>query len=135
MATDTPPTAVAAAPTLSPERLAALVDGAVGSDDEPIDVTAPATTERIGRIPAATADDVVRAVETARESSAGSAWADRPARERAAVLDRFADRVTENRAELLDLLQLETGKSRRTAAEEILEVPMRVSTSSGTDRQ
>ena len=124
MATDTPPTAVAAASTLSPARLAALVDGAVGSDDEPIDVTAPATTERIGRIPAATADDVARAVETVRESSAGSAWADRPARERAAVLDRFADRVTEHRAELLDLLQLETGKSRRTAAEEILEVPM-----------
>ena len=124
MATDTPPTAVAAASTLSPERLAALADGAVGGDDDPIDVTAPATTERVGRVPAAAADDVARAVETVRESSAGSAWADRPARERAAVLDRFADRVTEHRAELLDLLQLETGKSRRTAAEEILEVPM-----------
>ena len=124
MATDTTPTAVAAASTVSSERLTTLADRAVGGDDDPIDVIAPATTERIGRVPAAAAADVARAVETARESSAESAWSDRPARERAAVLERFADQVTDHRAALLDLLQLETGKSRRTAAEELLEVPM-----------
>ena len=117
-----PPTAVASAPSVSPDRLADLADRAAGSGGDVLGVFAPATTERIGSVPAADADDVASAVDRARE--AGSKWADRSVAERAAVIDRFGDLVTERRTELLDLLQLETGKSRRTAVEELLEVPM-----------
>ena len=39
------------------------------------------------------------------------------------MLDRFGDLVLDRRTELLDLLQVETGKSRRTAVEELFDVP------------
>jgi len=96
-------------------------DGPAAGTDA-IDVFAPATTERIGSVPACEASDVDAAVERAREAQAE--WAATPARERAAVLDRFGDLVLDRHAELLDLLQLETGKSRRTAVEELFDVPM-----------
>ena len=71
MATDTPPTAVAAASTLSPERLAALADGAVGGDDDPIDVTAPATSSA-----AAAGTRPTRSVVAGRGETAGPALVD-----------------------------------------------------------
>jgi len=86
-----------------------------------IDVIAPATTERIGSVPACDADDVADAVDRARVAQ--SEWAETPATERAAVIDRFGDLVIDRREELLDLLQLETGKSRTTAVEELFDVP------------
>jgi len=90
--------------------------------DDAIGVFSPATAERIGSVPACDATDVGSAVERAREAQA--AWAETPAAERAAVLERFGDLVLDHRGELLDLLQLETGKSRRTAVEELFDVPM-----------
>mgnify|MGYP005854803361 CR=1 FL=1 len=117
-----PPTALADAASLSIDRLAELADGVVSESDERLDVFAPATTERIGSVPACDADDIASAVERARE--AGSAWADRPVDERAAVIDRAADLLLAERSALLDLLQAETGKSRRTAVEELFEVPL-----------
>ncbi len=85
-------------------------------------VTAPATNEPIGSVPACDESDVDRAVERAR--TAAAAWAETPVRERAAIIDRFGDLVRDRREPLLDLLQLETGKSRTTAVEELLDVPM-----------
>ena len=124
-----PSAAVADAPTLAARRLDGLADRAARSrpagdaDDGAarIDVFAPATAERIGRVPACDADDVAGAVERARDAQIE--WAETPAAERARVVDRFGDLVAERRGELLDLLQLETGKSRRTAVEELFDVP------------
>jgi len=136
MSSTNSPTALDDAPSLAARRLDDLADrvarsssaDADGDADGPaagtdaIDVFAPATTERIGSVPACEASDVDAAVERAREAQAE--WAATPARERAAVLDRFGDLVLDRHAELLDLLQLETGKSRRTAVEELFDVPM-----------
>ena len=64
-------------------------------------------------------DDLELAVSRAR--FAQQRWAARPARERAAVLLRFHDLVLDRRAEAMDLIQLEGGKARRDALEEIHE--------------
>ena len=90
------------------------------SDREAIEVRAPFTDERLGAIPRATADDVVAAVARARAAQA--AWAARPARERAAVLLRFHDLVLRERETGLDLAQLEAGKARGDAFQEVLDV-------------
>ena len=117
-----PPTAIADAGSLSPDRLVELASRVESEADASLDVFAPATTERVGSVPACTDDDIASAVERARK--AGAAWAERPVAERAAVLDRVADLLLDRRSTLLDLLQLETGKSRRTAVEELFEVPL-----------
>ncbi len=48
-----------------------------------------------------------------------AAWAATPVRQRAAVLLRFHDLVLRRQAEVLDLIQLETGKARLHAHEEV----------------
>ncbi|EMA64644.1 succinic semialdehyde dehydrogenase [Halorubrum lipolyticum] len=133
MSSTDPPTALDDAPTLAARRLDDLAGRAAGRSDpadargEPaagdgaLDVFAPATGERIGSVPACDASDVDAAVERAREAQAE--WAATPAEERAAVIGRFGDLAVDRRDELLDLLQLETGKSRRTAVEELFDVP------------
>jgi len=136
MSSTDPPAALADAPHLSARRLADLAaraprsgadsSGASGAGDDGdgnarIDVVAPATAERIGSVPACSADEVTDAVDRAR--AAQHEWAETPATERAAVIDRFGDLVIDRREELLDLSQLETGKSRTTAVEELFDVP------------
>ncbi|TKX70827.1 succinic semialdehyde dehydrogenase [Halorubrum sp. SP9] len=125
-----PPVAVGNAPTLTPRRLDGLTERVTRSrpaDDDAsdrgdrIDVFAPATAERIGSVPACDAGDVEAAVERARDAQAE--WAETPAAERARIVERFGDLVAERREELLDVLQVETGKSRRTAVEEVFDVP------------
>jgi succinate-semialdehyde dehydrogenase/glutarate-semialdehyde dehydrogenase len=103
------------------DRLGALRGGvtAVGERAE-VQVEAPGTGESLGSIPACTGADVEAAVESAAE--ARCEWAARPIEDRVAVVDRFHDLVLDRRKELLDLVQLETGKSRRDAVEEALDV-------------
>ena len=71
----------------------------------------------IGEVPVCTADDVAAAVARAR--TAQRAWAARPMRERTAVARRYHDLVLARQDELLDLIQLESGKSRASAHEEV----------------
>lgn len=85
-------------------------------------MSAPFTGERIGSVPACEPADVEAAVERAR--AARDAWVARPLEERAATLQRFADAVIANRSSLLDLVQLETGKARLDAAEEVFDLVM-----------
>jgi succinate-semialdehyde dehydrogenase/glutarate-semialdehyde dehydrogenase len=100
------------------DRLAARVES---TGSAMLDVTAPATTEEIGSVPDCDESDVDTAVAAAHEAQID--WAATPVARRAAVIDRFSDLVVENRAELLDLIQLETGKSRQTAVEGLFSVP------------
>ncbi|WIV66392.1 succinic semialdehyde dehydrogenase [Natrialbaceae archaeon AArc-T1-2] len=102
------------------ENLSARVETTGGR--ESISVCAPATDDEIGTIPACTATDVEVAASRAR--SAQSAWAETPVEQRASILRRFGDLVSERREALLDLVQLETGKSRRHAVEEVLDVSL-----------
>lgn len=85
-----------------------------------IDVRTPVTDEVVGAVPACETADVDAAVERAR--SAQAVWAERTPGERAQVLFRFADLVLDHREELLDTIQIETGKAREHAFEEVLDV-------------
>ncbi|GAB7095271.1 succinic semialdehyde dehydrogenase [Halolamina litorea] len=102
-------------------RLASLrEDLVVTGEREQLDVIEPFSGDVLASIPAGTEADVDAAVERAR--AARTAWANRPVEERAAVLERYAERVLDDQAELLDMAQLETGKTRRDAFEEVLDV-------------
>jgi succinate-semialdehyde dehydrogenase / glutarate-semialdehyde dehydrogenase len=102
------------------DRLAAL-----GALVEPLaarprlEVTAPFTGAVMGGVPACTADDLTAAVQRAR--AAQPAWQRLGARRRAAVLLRFHDLLLRHAGEVLDLIQLEAGKARTHAAEEVLD--------------
>jgi succinate-semialdehyde dehydrogenase/glutarate-semialdehyde dehydrogenase len=73
-------------------------------------------------VPHCTADDVVAAAHRAREVQAH--WAARPVAERAEVLLRLHDLVLAHQDEVLDLIQLENGKARRHAFEEVIDVAL-----------
>jgi succinate-semialdehyde dehydrogenase/glutarate-semialdehyde dehydrogenase len=82
----------------------------------------PLTGERLAELPEATPEEVAAAFAGAR--AAQPAWAARPVRHRAAVLLRFHDLLLRRQDEVLDLVQLETGKARLHAHEEVQAVAM-----------
>ncbi len=86
------------------------------------DVYAPFNAEYIGTVPSCMPQDVKVAAERAR--AAQRAWADRPLAERRRVFLRFHDLLLDRIESVLDLLQVEGGKSRAHALEEVLEVAM-----------
>ena len=90
-----------------------------GSEQEVLNAM---TGEALGTVPRGTAEDVRAAAERGR--GVQRAWAARPAGERAAVLLRFHDLVIRRQEEVLDLIQLENGKARRHAFEEIMDVAL-----------
>jgi succinate-semialdehyde dehydrogenase/glutarate-semialdehyde dehydrogenase len=63
------------------------------------------------------ADDI--AIAATRARAAQPAWAATPLHQRARIFLRYHDLVLRHQPELLDLIQLETGKARRHAFEEI----------------
>ncbi|MDF3291071.1 succinic semialdehyde dehydrogenase [Streptomyces silvisoli] len=77
----------------------------------------PFTGERLAELPESGPEDITGAFEAAREAQ--RAWAAVPVRQRAAVLLRFHDLVLRRQSEVLDLIQVETGKSRLHAHEEV----------------
>ncbi|MEU3499335.1 succinic semialdehyde dehydrogenase [Streptomyces hundungensis] len=77
----------------------------------------PFTGEKLADLPESTPADVAEAFARAR--TAQRLWAATPVRARAAVLLRFHDLVLARQAEVLDLIQLETGKARLHAHEEV----------------
>ena len=86
------------------------------------DIVDAMTGEPLGQVPHCTADDVVAAAARARAVQAE--WAARPVAERAAVMLRLHDLVLEHQDEVLDLIQLENGKARRHAFEEVIDVAL-----------
>jgi succinate-semialdehyde dehydrogenase/glutarate-semialdehyde dehydrogenase len=108
-------------PRVSAAMLARLAArAAVAAPADTIPVEAPFTGEALGQVPAGTPADVATAVAAARVAQA--AWAERPLDERAAALLRFHDLFIANAAEILDVVQLETGKSRHHAFEEVEDI-------------
>jgi succinate-semialdehyde dehydrogenase/glutarate-semialdehyde dehydrogenase len=83
-------------------------------------ITNAMTGEPLGEVPSCTPDDVAAAAARAREIQ--RAWAARPVAERSDVLVRFHDLVLQRQDEVLDLIQLENGKARRHAFEEVMDV-------------
>ncbi|HWG27966.1 succinic semialdehyde dehydrogenase [Actinospica sp.] len=105
-------------PFLPREFAARLVDQlTVGSNPQSVEIVAPLTGETIVELPQSGPGDVRHAFEKARAAQA--AWAARPVGERCAVLRRLHDLLLDNSEHLLSLLQVETGKTRLHAFEEI----------------
>ncbi|MCY0932902.1 succinic semialdehyde dehydrogenase [Streptomyces sp. H34-S4] len=110
-----PAGARSAADVVTPELVARLTRGVVGSGRTANH--SPFTGDRLAELPEATPEDVAAAFGAAR--AAQPAWAAVPVRARAAVLLRFHDLVLARQTEVLDLIQLETGKARLHAHEEV----------------
>ena len=106
---------------ISAEQLEALAARVVtGGERELMDVDQPFTGALLGRVPRCTAEDVTSALERAHEAQ--RAWKRTSFAERKRILLRFHDMILERQDEALDLIQLETGKARRHAFEEVLDV-------------
>ena len=106
---------------LSHSLLDDLTTGVLADDDaERLLVRTPLTDRPLAEIPLSTASDVARAVQQAR--AAQRVWGALKPQRRAAIVLDFHDRVLAGRDELLDLIQLETGKTRAHAFEEVAEV-------------
>ncbi len=104
-----------AADVVTPEVIARLIRGVVGSGRTANHT--PFTGEKLADLPESTPEDVETAFRRAR--AAQPAWAATSVRARAAVLLRFHDLVLQRQSEVLDLIQLETGKARLHAHEEV----------------
>ncbi len=102
-------------------QLARLTRRIVSSGASPMVTTlAPYSGQVLAELPTSSKQDVAAAVARAR--AAQPAWAARDVHDRAAVLLRLHDLVLERRSEVLDLIQLETGKARAHAYEEVADV-------------
>ncbi|SES47340.1 succinate-semialdehyde dehydrogenase / glutarate-semialdehyde dehydrogenase [Pedococcus cremeus] len=82
----------------------------------------PLTGAPLASLPLSTPDDVQTAVEAAR--SAQRAWARTPMSHRQRILLRYHDLVLDRQEQLLDLVQLESGKTRLQAFEEVADVAL-----------
>jgi succinate-semialdehyde dehydrogenase/glutarate-semialdehyde dehydrogenase len=100
-------------------QLAALVSCA----DTPHELTtvwAPFTGEILGTVPICTTEDIQMAVQRARTTQLS--WAQTRMAERKAIFLRFHDLILKRQEELLDLLQVESGKNRLTGQDEVFDV-------------
>jgi succinate-semialdehyde dehydrogenase / glutarate-semialdehyde dehydrogenase len=108
---------------LEPDDIATLLRRVVSSPGAETHLShAPFTGAPIAAVPLSTPDDVARAARRAR--AAQRLWAARPLRERTAVLSRVHDLVLEQQSDVLDLIQLETGKARASAFEEVADIAL-----------
>ncbi len=82
----------------------------------------PFTGAPLASLPLSTREDVAVAVDAAR--SAQRAWSRTPMELRERIFLRYHDLVLERQVELLDIVQLESGKTRRQAFEEVADVAL-----------
>src|SRR4051794_8052903 len=120
--TDAPiPTPAIPSSRISGAQLQALA-GRVRTEGprDALEVDQPFTGGLLGTVPRCAADDVAPAIERARVAQA--AWARTTFDERRRILLRFHDLVLARQEEILDLVQIESGKARKHAFEEVLDV-------------
>jgi succinate-semialdehyde dehydrogenase/glutarate-semialdehyde dehydrogenase len=96
-----------------------LLDQAEASGPR-LPVHAPFTGEWAYDLPVAEESDVEHAVEGLRQGQ--QMWSQTPLRDRTAIMLRFHDLLLARRSEGLDIVQWETGKARKDAMEELLDV-------------
>ncbi|MEA2451037.1 MAG: succinate-semialdehyde dehydrogenase / glutarate-semialdehyde dehydrogenase [Thermoleophilaceae bacterium] len=120
--TDHPPVQIASK-RISAGQLEALARRvATGGPREDMEVEQPFTGRPLGWVPKCKPEDMTTA--TAEACSVQAEWAKTSFAERRAILLRFHDLMLDRQEEVLDLLQLESGKARRHAFEEILDVAL-----------
>jgi acyl-CoA reductase-like NAD-dependent aldehyde dehydrogenase len=109
---------------LSLEQIAPRLVGDVvaGARAGTVTTRAPFTGAPLAELPVSTTADVATAYDVARAAQRG--WARRSVRDRAAVFLRLHDLVLDRQDDGLDIVQLETGKARRHAFEELLDVAL-----------
>ncbi len=100
-------------------RLLSHISLAGDPERETIPIRTPYTSEVIVNLPASREADVESAVSRAR--AAQPAWAGSSYAERGGIFLRFHDLLLERQEQILDIIQLETGKARRHAFEEVLD--------------
>src|SRR5579875_3609294 len=108
--------------SLLPERVAALTSRATAGGAPPVTTHAPATGAELVELPQSDTADVATAFDRARTAQAD--WAARSVAERAAVFARLHDLILREQAEILDVIQTETGKARAHAFEEVVDVAL-----------
>lgn len=102
------------------ERLLATASVSPGAAS--VTVVAPFDGRPLYELPLAAESDVDAAVDSLRAGQ--RSWAARPLAERTRIMLRFHDLVLARREEGLDIVQWETGKARRDAMEELLDVAL-----------
>ncbi|MDA3623921.1 succinic semialdehyde dehydrogenase [Saccharopolyspora sp. WRP15-2] len=108
-------------PSLTPtllDRLTARV--AAAADAAKVTTNAPYTGGPLADLPVSTPSDVETAFARARRAQ--ETWAATPIRERKKILLRFHDLVLQRQDEALDLMQAESGKTRRDAFLEVTDI-------------
>ena len=101
-------------------QLAALADRVQTTGErERLEVDQPFTGGPLGSVPKCKPEDVEQAFARAREVQ--KQWRRTSFAERKRILLRYHDLVLSREEEVLDLLQLEGGKARRSASEELLD--------------
>src|SRR4051794_27867118 len=85
-----------------------------------MEVEQPFSGALLGCVPKCSPEDVAAAISRARLAQEG--WALTTWAERKAILRRFHDLVLARQEEILDLVQIESGKARKHAFEEVLDV-------------
>lgn len=100
-------------------KSACLVNGAwvTARPGATLDVTNPADGSVVGRVPMMSPEEIPEVIEASRIAQAD--WAAWPAKERAAVLRRWFDLLTEHSADLALIMTLEQGKPLHEAQGEI----------------
>ena len=107
---------------IAPQRIAELTSLIRSTSGESRATVSPLTGEAVAEIPVSSIDDVEAAFDAAR--AAQVAWAQTSLRERRRALLRLHDLVLERREELLDLIQVESGKARAHAFDEVAHVAL-----------
>lgn len=105
-----------------PEELLSRLTAQVISDGTlaPLIDVAPFTGDPLAEVPQSSDSDVEAAFALARDAQ--RRWARVPLAERSRIMLRYIDLLFEHRDEGLDLVQAETGKARRDALEEFLDI-------------
>ncbi len=104
--------------TVTSSRASALTAGIRATGVETRTTVSPLTGDDVAVVPVSTEQDVLDAFAAARVAQ--SQWARTPLRTRKRALLKLHDLVLKHQDELLDLIQLESGKARSHAFDEVL---------------
>ncbi len=107
---------------LEPEYVARLTGRVLATTGTTTQVTSPMNGAPLANIPQSSTEDVAEAFRRARKAQV--AWAKVSIDERARILHRLHDIVFDRQVEIMDLIQLESGKARKHAYDEPLHIAL-----------
>ncbi len=108
--------------SITPSFLQQLVARVPGSTGNSWKLTEVYTGDLLVELPQSSPADIEAAFATSRRAQAQ--WAATPLKKRLKVFKKFHSLVLKNHQTITDLIQVESGKARRMAAEELMDVPM-----------